>query len=282
MTYQAGIETKKAALKRGLQTPLVTHMHATEFDRGGKTGHPDIIQIEKEGMDAADRVVAVSHYTKKVINRYYDIPLHKISVVHNGIAQVSQPAFDLHELKKHFKIALFMGRLTMMKGPEYFLKVAQKVTSQDPTVKFVMVGSGDMEKKCLEMAAEYGLTGKIIFSSFLRGKDVNRAYQLADVFLVPSTSEPFGLVALEAIQNGTPVIISKNAGVLETCPNLVAVDFWDIEKMSSSVLEVLHHPAKAQEIVATSKTDLAKLSWKKAAGELKDLYSELLASPSYA
>jgi glycogen(starch) synthase len=281
MTFRAGIAARDIAQKRGETIPFIAHIHATEADRGGSTGgNKAIAALEYEGMQEADRVVAVSQYTKNIVHREYDIPLSKISVVHNGINAGRQPKrFPLHALKAHHKLVLFMGRITMSKGPDYFLEVARQVTQRDPTVRFLMVGSGDMEKACIERAAAMGLTGKVLFSSFLRGEDVDRAYQMADLFIMPSVSEPFGLVALEAMQNGTPVIASKQSGVVEVSPNLIKVDFWDSNAMSASVLSVLNHPQEARALVHGGLQDVLHLSWQRAAERLHEIYQELLPRP---
>jgi glycogen(starch) synthase len=278
MTYFAGIAAKQVAASKGLDIPFIAHVHATEIDRaGGGNGHPGIMAIEKAGLEAADRVIAVSDYTKQIIHKHYGIPLKKITIVHNGLSSLKAPRrFDLAELKKHHKVVLFMGRITLSKGPDYFIKLATKVTAQDPSVKFVMVGSGDKERECIEAAAAAGLTGKILFSSFLRGTDVDRAYQLADLFVMPSVSEPFGLVALEAIHNGTPVIISKQSGVSEVSDNMVKVDFWDVEAMSKAVIHLLHHPEAAARLAQAGKNDLPNITWKKSAEKIRAIYQEEL------
>jgi glycogen(starch) synthase len=286
MTYYSGMRAQQVARRRGIEVPLVAHIHATEYDRGGEGGgNRAIAAIERAGFEAADRIVAVSHYTAAMVRRHYGISASKISVVHNGITPSAPARFNLAALKKHYKIVLFMGRVTMSKGPEYFLKLARDVTAQDPKVKFVMVGSGDLEHKMIEQAAHMGLTGKILFSSFLRGQDVDRAYQLADLFVMPSVSEPFGLVALEALQNGTPAIVSKQSGVAEVSNNLVQVDFWDAKKMRDTVLELLQNPAYAQQLTKQGQTDLAGLSWDVAAHKMQEIYESLLPrqlAPAYA
>lgn len=278
MTYYAGIAAQKIAKKvHHKHVPIVAHVHATEIDRCGIHGDPDIIEIEKKGLAAADRIVAVSHYTKEVIHKHYNIPREKISVVYNGIPTYREPAkFDLAKLKKKYKIVLFMGRITMQKGPDYFVELAKKVTSQDPNVRFVMVGSGDMERKCIESAARQGLTGKMLFSSFLRGVDVDRAYQLADLFVMPSVSEPFGIVALEAIQNGTPVLVSKQSGVAEVTNNMVKVDFWDTDKMASEVVSILRSPARRLKLKKGGLADLTRLTWNDSGKALHDVYQDVV------
>lgn len=279
MTYYGGIAARAVAKAAGRTVPFIAHVHATEYDRCGEFGDPAIIEIERRGLQEADRVIAVSHYTKEIIHRYYQIPLAKISVVHNGIPKHRQPArFNLAALKAHHKIVLFMGRITMQKGPEYFVQLAKAVTDQDPSIRFVMVGSGDMEKRCIEDAARTGLTGKVLFSSFLRGSDVDRAYQLADLFVMPSVSEPFGIVALEAMQNGTPTLVSKQSGVAEVSDNVMKVDFWNIEEMAASVLHTLKNPEHHAALKAGGHQDLQHLTWDHAAAKMHDVYRDILGS----
>lgn len=278
-TYYGGMAARKVAAADGRHTPFIAQIHATEYDRCGEHGDPRIIAIERAGLNAADRVVAVSHYTKEVVHKYYGVPRSKISVVYNGIPNKKQPKqFDLAEIKKHHKIVLFMGRLTMQKGPDYFVQLANEVHKHDPNVRFVMVGSGDMEKCMIEESAKLGLTGTILFSSFLRGSDVDRAYQLADVFVMPSVSEPFGIVALEAMQNGTPVIVSKQSGVAEVSNNIIKVDFWDVHNMAKSVLHVLHDPHAKHQLIAGGKNDLLNLTWTQAAQVMRDVYQDVIHS----
>ncbi len=276
-TYYGGMAARKVAAADGRHTPFIAQIHATEYDRCGEHGDPRIIAIERTGLNAADRVVAVSHYTKEVVHKYYGVPRSKISVVYNGIPNKKQPKqFDFAELKRHHKIVLFMGRMTMQKGPDYFVQLAHKVHQKDPNVRFVMVGSGDMEHRMIEESARLGLTGTILFSSFLRGSDVDRAYQLADVFVMPSVSEPFGIVALEAMQNGTPVIVSNQSGVAEVSNNILKVDFWDVENMAKSVLHVLHDAHASKNLVAGGKHDLQTLTWTQAAKVMHNVYHDVL------
>jgi glycosyltransferase involved in cell wall biosynthesis len=278
-TYYGGIAAREVAKRKGKTVPFIAHVHATEIDRSGEGGDPAIIAIEEKGLQAADHVVAVSHYTKELLHRRYKIPRSKISVVHNGIPADKQPQrYDIQELKKHHKIVLFMGRMTMQKGPDYFVKLAKAVTDEDPSVRFVMVGSGDMEKKCIEESARLGLTGKMLFSSFLRGADVDRAYQLADLFAMPSVSEPFGIVALEAMQNGTPVLVSNQSGVAEVSNHMLKVDFWDIDAMKEAVISTLNNPAHQEHLKAGAFQDLHTLTWDEAARKMKAVYEHVISS----
>jgi glycogen synthase len=279
MTMHCGIAAKEVAAARGEDVSFIAHVHITAIDQAGgnpKNADPRIMAIEKRGMEAADRVIAVSEYTRQMIHRHYQIPLNKITVVHNGIPRRTIPTYDLPELKKHHKIVLYLGRITVQKGPDYFIQLAKAVTDQDPSVRFVMVGSGDMERQCIEQAARTGLTGKVLFSRFLRGQAaVDRAYVLADLFVMPSASEPFGLVALEAMQMGTPVLVSKQSGVSEVTDAIIAADFWDVAKMSEHVLDILQHPEKQARLSKEGKLAAEQLSWEGAAEKIQAVYRQL-------
>ncbi len=276
-TYYSGMAARKVARSRGMNAPFIAQVHATEIDRCGSNGDPAILEIEQKGLAAADHVIAVSHYTKEVVHKNYNVPRSKISVVYNGVPTQKEPKhFDLHELKKRHKIVLFMGRITYQKGPDYFVKLAKAVTDVDPSVRFVMVGTGDMEKRCIEESARLGLTGKMLFSTFLRGADVDHAYQLADLFVMPSVSEPFGIVALEAIQNGTPALVSKQSGVAEVSEHLIKTDFWDLNGMRNAVLTVLHNQDHAEKLKKGAMNDLSHLSWTHAAKSLHNVYASLM------
>ncbi len=273
MTYQAGIAARNVAKKKGRNVPLLTQVHATEIDRhDGKY----IYETEKKGLKAANRIVAVSNYTKKVICDNYGVNPNKIDVVHNGITPREVIKYPENPIKKHFKIVLYLGRITYQKGPDYFLKVAKRVTDLHPNVKFMMVGPGDMQNKLIEEGAREGLTGKLLYTSWLANADQDMAYQMADVFVMPSVSEPFGLVPLEATQNGTPVVISKNSGISEVLKSSVKVDFWDIEKTSEEIIKILEDEEYAKELVKNAKAEAKLLTWEKAAKEMNEVYKRTL------
>lgn len=283
MTYPAGIAARQVAAMRGQTTPLLAHIHATELDRCGEQGHPEIVALEAAGLQQADRVVAVSHYTKQTVHKTYGVPLAKIEVVHNGIpGERPVPRYPVSNLKKQGPVILFLGRLTRQKGPDWFIRLAAAVCKIHPKATFVMVGSGDMEATLVEQAARAGLAGRLLFSSFLRGADVDRAYQMADLFVMPSVSEPFGIVALEAVQNGTPVLASKQSGVCEVLPTALPVDFWDTELMTKTVLNLLAKPKERQKLQQQSQLILPQLTWKQSAQKLHQLYQQLLLQPRYA
>lgn len=265
MTYQAGINAKKTSKK-----PLVVHLHATEFDRTG--GNPDgrISHIEWQGLKEADRIIANSNYTKQNIIKHYKIPADKIDVVHWGIDDVDIPQFD-SPLKKN-KIVLFLGRITLQKGPDYFIEVAKKVLEYEAHTKFVIAGDGDMLPRIINRAAELGITDRVIFTGALTGDDVHKAFKTADIYVMPSVSEPFGLVALESLKNGTPVIISKQSGVAEVLKHALKVDFWDIDEMTNKIVSVLRHQALKEDLKEHGMHEVQKFNLDEPARKVMDTY----------
>jgi len=279
MTFPAAVAARKVAAARGKKVPFIAQIHATEIDRHDGS---QIYDVEKRGMLAADRIVAVSNYTKSIITKYYGIDPRKISVVHNGIEPRSFERFPKHPLKRRYKLVLFIGRITYQKGPDYYVRLAKKVTDQFANVKFLMIGSGDMQASMVEMAAREGLTGKLLFSSWISDEAMDLTYQMADVFVMPSVSEPFGIVPLEAIQNGTPVVVSKNSGVIEVVRSCIAVDFWDIDKMATAIVTLLKNEPYAKSMVAKAQEEVRGLTWDLAAGKLIGVYNDTVKEAAYA
>ncbi|MBI4733428.1 MAG: glycosyltransferase family 4 protein [Rubrobacteridae bacterium] len=279
MTFPAAINARKVAQSKGRNVPFIAHVHATEIDRHDGSR---IYSIEKRGMQAADRIIAVSNYTKETIAKYYGIDPNKIMVVHNGIEPREIKRFPKHPLKRRYKIVLFIGRITYQKGPDYYVRLAKRITDQYPNVKFLMVGSGDMQSSMVEMAAHEGLTGKLMFSSWINDKQMDAAYQMADVFVMPSVSEPFGIVPLESIQNGTPVVVSKNSGFVEVVHHCFAVDFWDIDKMARAIVTLLKNEPYARAMVEHAQREVRGLTWDVAADKLVNVYDSSLRSVANA
>ncbi len=242
MTFPAGLAV--AGIKG---VPLVVHVHSTEFDRSGTAVDQRIYDIERRGMHGAMKVVAVSYLTKNLVTHHYGIDPGKVEVVYNAIESVPAVGFDPEQYSIHSdeKIVLFLGRITMQKGPEYFLAAAKRVLDVMDNVKFVMAGSGDMIRKTVEMAASMGIGHKVLFTGFLRGADVEKVFKMADLYVMPSVSEPFGIAPLEAMSHDVPVIISKQSGVSEVLSHALKVDFWDVNEMANKIVAVLRHPPLA-------------------------------------
>lgn len=275
LSFPAGLEAKKASGK-----PLVFQVHATEYDRVGDSClNKDICAIEKKGLEEADAVVAVSDYTKRRIVDRYDIDPKKIEVVPNAVDQSKYQArfADFPHLKNSGKkIVLFVGRLTFQKGPDYFLRAAQKVSRLDPNVMFVFCGSGDMERWLIEESAGLGISDKVIFAGFLRGDDLARLYQMADLYVMPSVSEPFGITSLEALANGTPILVSRQSGVAEMVSHCLKVDFWDIDQIANKIMAVVNYPELRQTLHYNGSVEVNKFSWKKSAQKCVNVYHKVL------
>jgi glycosyltransferase involved in cell wall biosynthesis len=271
MTYPAGIATAAATGK-----PLVVHVHSTEFDRSGEHVNQMIYDIERAGMERANKIIAVSHYTRNIIISRYGIPGDKVEVVYNGVE--SNGAWSLMNtgIERDEKIVLFLGRITMQKGPEYFLMAAKKVLEVMDNVKFVMAGSGDMMNRTINMAAELGIGNKVMFTGFLRGDDVRQIYQMADLYVMPSVSEPFGIAPLEAMNHDVPVIISKQSGVSEVLTHALKVDFWDVDEIANKIVAVLKYPPLQLTLRNHGNFEVRKLRWIDSARKCAAIYEDVL------
>jgi glycosyltransferase involved in cell wall biosynthesis len=269
MAFPAGIEAKKATGK-----PLIVQVHATEFDRtGGNSVNQYVYDIERQGMLQADRVIAVSYFTKQKIMQHYGISGDKIVVVHNAVDFTDEPNFNV---KKNEKVVLYLGRLTLQKGPDYFIEAAKKVLDYDPEVKFIVVGNGDMEARLVDRVAQLGIGSKVLFAGWASGPDVDRMYKLADLYVMPSVSEPFGITPLEALRNNVPVIISKQSGVSEVLKNALKVDFWDVDELANKILTVLNYRGLHHELLHHGAIEVRTFSWNVPAQKCIDIYNLVL------
>ena len=273
MTYPAGIIVAAMSGK-----PLIVHVHSTEFDRSGEGANQMIYNIERSGMHAADKVITVSHFTRNIIISRYGVSGEKVEVVHNGVERNGNCALTDSGIEKDEKIVLFLGRITMQKGPEYFLSAAKKVLEVMDNVKFVMAGSGDLMYRAVEMAAELGIGHKVLFTGFLRGEDVQKVYKMADLYVMPSVSEPFGIAPLEALDNGVPVIISKQSGVSEVLTHALKVDFWDVDEIANKIIAVLKYPPLEMMLRNHGNFEVKKLRWKDSAAKCAKIYEETLVA----
>ena len=271
LAYPAGMEAKKATGK-----PLIVHVHATEFDRTGGNGiNQQVYDIERAGMQAADAIIAVSQWTKNIVVNHYGISPEKITVVHNGIDTgdikfVPSRVQSLKDAGK--KIVLFVGRITMQKGPDYFIRAAKRVLEFRPETIFLVSGSGDMERQMIRQAATEGIADKVFFVGFLRGDELNSVYQSADLYVMPSISEPFGITPLEALANGTPVLISRQSGVSEVLSHSLKADFWDIDDTADKIISALDHPCLHDNLKVNGGRELDKSTWVVAAKKCLDVY----------
>lgn len=274
-SYLAGIKAKLATGKL-----LVLHVHATSFDQAASHNvDPAIYQIEKEAFAVADQIFTVSGYTKNILVEKHGVEANKITVVHNGCDTCEplrhEPA--LQALKAQGKkIILYHGRITIQKGVDYFVRAARRVIEVDPNVIFVISGWGDMTHQIMEQVGEFNLSGHVIFAGSLWEEERDRMYQTADLVVMPSVSEPFGLVPLEAIQHGTPSLISKQSGVKEVLTHVLKVDFWDVDEMANQIIASIRYDALHHQLAVEGKKEIGRLSWKNVASKVKQLYQQVL------
>lgn len=277
LSFLAGVEAKKISGK-----PLILHMHATEFDRtGGQGVNQDVYEIERASMHYADGIIAVSNFTKEKIVAHYGVPADKVIVVHNGIEECDYVNIPdkLSELKHSGqKIVLFAGRITIQKGPEYFIRAAKRVLEINPNVLFLVAGSGDMERQMILEAASLDISDRVVFVGFLRGDDLNAVYRAADLFVMPSVSEPFGITPLESIIAGTPVLISKQSGVSEVLTHALKTDFWDTEDMANKILGVVSHRSLWETLRGNSREEVKHVNWDVASKKCIDYYEKILCA----
>ncbi|WP_297623460.1 glycosyltransferase family 4 protein [uncultured Rikenella sp.] len=269
LTYYAGIAAKRVSGK-----PLVVHMHATEFDRSGENINTVVYNIERTGMAAADRVMAVSNLTRNIVIEKYGISPEKVVTVHNGVR------FKAHEGPEEVrgvedKIVTFLGRITYQKGPDYFVEAAAKVLKRLPNVRFVMAGSGDMLNHVVRRVAKLGISDRFHFTGFLRGDEVRRMFELSDVYIMPSVSEPFGISPLEAMKSNVPVIISKQSGVAEVLTHAVKVDYWDVDAMADAIYSLVTYPALHNMFITRGQEEVTTLKWDGAAQRVLDVYNDV-------
>ncbi len=271
LAYPAGIAAKEASGK-----PLVIHVHATDFDRSGGSVNPNVYAIEKRGMDVADRIIAVSNLTRNTVIEKYHINPEKVVTVYNAVEPVEEK--EVLKIKKGFneKIVTFLGRITLQKGPEYFIEAAYKVLQKMDNVRFVMAGSGDMMNKMISRTASLRIMDKFHFTGFLKGDDVFHMLRISDVYMMPSVSEPFGISPLEAMQSNVPVIISHQSGVAEILTHAIKTDFWDIDAMADAIYGLLNYPALSKVFKKFGKEEVDELKWEKSAAEVKKVYNAAL------
>jgi len=262
--------------------PLITHVHSTEYDRtGGNSPNPVVVDIEKEGLMCADRIVAISKLQKSLLVSNYGVDESKIDIIYNGASffgkESFSPALEVYK-KMGYKIVLFLGRITLQKGPEYFVRAARKVLDYEKKVLFVVTGDGDMFNQMLEEAVSLGVVNNFVFTGFLRGEEKDRIFQSADIYVMPSVSEPFGITVLESIGNGTPVLVSKQSGVSEVVQHALKADFWDVNEIANKIISSIRYPVLLQDLIRESKRELPGINWDKSADKCVKIYETLLAN----
>ncbi len=271
LTYPAGVAAKQVSGK-----PLVVHVHATDFDRSGGKVNPGVYEIEKKGMEAADRVITVSNLTKQTVIEKYGINAEKVFTVYNAVEPLTEAEMVQVPRGIKEKIVTFLGRITMQKGPEYFIEVAHRILQKMDNVRFVMAGSGDMMTRMIQRAAALKIMDKFHFTGFLKGDDVYRLFSLTDVYVMPSVSEPFGISPLEAMQSNVPVIISRQSGVSEILHHAIKIDFWDIHAMADAIYGILNYEGLSSYFIKHGKDEVENLKWENSARKVKEIYDQII------
>lgn len=270
LTYAAGIVAKKISGK-----PLVIHVHATEFDRSGERVNRQVYDIERRGMEAADRVITVSNLTRNIVINRYGINPDKVVTVHNAVDFQTRKDVEIERGVKE-KVVTFLGRITFQKGPEYFIEAANKVLKRYPNVRFVMAGSGDLFNRSVRRVAQLKIATRFHFTGFLRGDDVQKMFSYSDVYVMPSVSEPFGISPLEAMRAGVPTIISKQSGVAEVLKHSIKVDYWDVDALADVIYALLSYPALGKMAGEQGLEEVNQLKWENAALKVAEVYKSAL------
>ena len=258
--------------------PLVLHIHSLEYDRSGENVNPEIREIERKGVEKADRIIAVSHRTKRMIVERYGVSEEKISVVHNAVSRQEGRQIYHSERRgapRDQKVVLYLGRITFQKGPDYFVEAAAHVIHIVPDVTFVMAGAGDMMGRMIERVGELGIGDRFHFTGFLQGEEIERIFSLSDLYVMPSVSEPFGISPLEAMMYDVPVIISRQSGVSEILKHALKVDFWNVREIAAKIIAVLKHPVLAGEMAEKARDELRKIRWETSAERIAEIYSDV-------
>ena len=272
LTYSAGVAAKETTGK-----PLVVHMHATEFDRSGENINTDVYAIERRGMEMADLVITVSNLTRNIVIEKYGINPDKVITVHNAVEPNSKSLSEYDKSGLNAKIVTFLGRITYQKGPEYFVEAAYKIIQQTSDVHFVMAGTGDLLKKMIRRVSQLKIGSRFHFTGFLKGQDVDRMFAMTDVFVMPSISEPFGIVPLEAMRLNVPVVISKQSGVSEVLKHALKVDFWDINGLADCIYGLCNYKAISELFKKEGKDEVDTLRWEAASKKIIEVYNLALS-----
>jgi glycosyltransferase involved in cell wall biosynthesis len=271
LTYPAGIAAKRASGK-----PLVIHVHATDFDRSGGKVNPTVFEIEKTGMHLADKIIAVSKLTRNTVIEKYGIHPDKVVTVYNAVDPLSDQ--EKLQLKRGItdKVVTFLGRVTLQKGPEYFVQAAHKVLQKMDNVRFVMAGSGELLEKMIHWTSSLGISDRFHYTGFLKGDDVFKMFSISDVYVMPSVSEPFGISPLEAMQSNVPSIISYQSGVAEILQYALKVDFWDVDALADAIYGLLNYPSLSEMFKKHGVAEVNDMKWENSGKKVHDIYNEFV------
>lgn len=281
LTYEAGILAKK-----NYHLPFIAHVHATEFDRAGmNVGNPLIHEIEYEGLMLADKIIAVSETTKRIIHDKYHIPLNKINVIYNSLDEdyaISGYHFDdnSYEYLKKLKstghtIISTVGRFTIQKGLPNLMRAAALAIHKNPKLIFVFAGDGEERNDLISLSADLGISKNVIFTGFIRGKRLRDIYSISDIFVMSSISEPFGLTALEAAHHGDALILTYQSGVSEIIWSAMKYDFWDVHKLADEILAIAENPALRDSLRQNVINEYRKISWDNVAKKCLKVYNDV-------
>lgn len=280
LTIEAGIRAKELS---GM--PLVVHVHATEFDRAGdRYGNPLIHEIEEQGLLMADRIIAVSSITKQLIISRYNIPADKIEVMHNAldVEALLGYEYDMHtyhyleHLKEHgYTVVASVTRFTVQKGLHQFLAAAARACERYDKLVFLLAGDGEQRDELIRHSAELGIADKVFFTGFVRGKLWRDAFSVADVFVMSSVSEPFGITALEAAHHNVAVILTKQSGVGEVLRNVFRYDFWDTDALADRLVAIASSPALQETMRENVAYEYNQITWHDVARRCIELYQTL-------
>ena len=270
VTFLTGVQIKIMTGK-----PLVIHVHSLETDRINEHVRNEIYDIEKYAMQHADKIFPVSEYTKSKIIELYQIDESKIAAIHNGITVYEDSKRWFHPLNR--QIVAYVGRITSQKGTTILMETAAKVIQRNRQTLFVIAGKGDQLSNIMMEAAKRKISSNIVFTGFIKEHEVDKLLATADVYFMPSVSEPFGLSALEAVRAGTPCVISKQSGVSEVLPDSHIADFWDVDKFADLISSILEKKVNGQEFaIKESKKKLKNISWELAANKILEHYKTIL------
>lgn len=274
LTYPAGIHTKQVSGK-----PLVIHVHATDFDRSRGNVNPQVYAIEREGMNHADAIITVSNLTRQTVIEKYHQPPHKVITVHNAVEPLNAELLALpNKSGVPDKVITFLGRITMQKGPEYFVEAAAKVLQHTRRVRFIMAGNGDMMHQMINLVAHKQIADRFHFTGFMRGKEVYEVLKASDVYVMPSVSEPFGISPLEAMQCGVPSIISKQSGCSEILQYAIKTDYWDVDAIADAMYALITYPQLHDFLKQAGLEEVNNITWEAAGQKVREIYQRTITA----
>ena len=266
VTGRAAIEIKKRTGKK-----LVATIHSTEYDRTAGKPWERIEKEEKAIIDNADLVVTVSRRLKEELISLYHTDEKRISVIYNAI---NRERFNGIKRDSNRKVVLYVGRLSVQKGIDNLIKAFRIVSEKNDNALLYIIGEGPELSNLINLSINLDLSDKVIFLGKVPDSEMETLYSIANVFVMPSVSEPFGIVALEAIASNVPTIVSSQSGVSEVIKNTLKVDFWDTEQMADLILGLINYNEANNEITKNAYKELDSITWDKAAEKFIEIYNK--------